>query len=173
MSKTFDSFEDIEFIDFYTEEDSPIKTKFHVKVDEGFFKTTYTLKARVDGSNTLDKMMAEEKEEQDGLFSEEDLESVYRSMLAQVDLKWKLTLPVEAEEQNADNVSGKTLTWEIGMMEDNKFHAKAEQIHLINIILTVVAVVGALGALAVIALFALRKRNHQEIKKTKMGTCIL
>ncbi|QKG83276.1 hypothetical protein GXN76_01545 [Kroppenstedtia pulmonis] len=61
-------------------------------------------------------------------------------------------------------MSGKTLTWEIGMMEDNKFHAKAEQLHLTNIILTVVAAVVALGALVVIALFALHKRNHHEVK---------
>lgn len=83
--------------------------------------------------------------------------TITAAFLSQVDMKFRLTLPITVTTSNASSVSsdGKALTWNLLIGKSNPIKAEATAPNIMNI-----ALVACLGLAAVIlAIFATRNRN--------------
>ncbi|OWA34284.1 hypothetical protein B9G55_18375 [Saccharibacillus sp. O16] len=80
----------------------------------------------------------------------------------QLDFNFKLTLPIKAEQSNADEISdnGKTLTWHLAATGDNRFELTLNVPNIRNILYAASAVL--LVVIAAIVFFVLRRKRKKK-----------
>ncbi len=113
-----------------------------LKVEKGFFATTYKLNANVDMTNGKDSASSDESSK------------MANSM---IDFSFVLTLPTKPAKHNAPTVTdnGRTLEWPIKIGENNNLQAEMVAPNIMNI-----GIVGGLGILVLLGLiFGLIKKN--------------
>lgn len=126
---------DIQTINSIAAPNATASGKLSIIQDEAFLKTTYKVNADMD--------MTDIKADQT------DTMGLQKMMLAQMDMKFTLTLPTEAKSQNASRVlpDGKTYQWDLvpGQRNDIQLNfQKANIKHLIMICLGILIVSGTL-----------------------------
>ncbi|TBL80828.1 LppM family (lipo)protein [Paenibacillus thalictri] len=116
-----------------------------VDVQKGLLYNTYSYKGVMDlGSMKPDT---------------NDAMGIQKALLSQIDLKFTLTLPIAAEEQNATRLLGdqKTYQWDLVPGSKNEIILKAKVFNVTNVIIIVVIFV---VVLLMIAFAMLRKRKR-------------
>lgn len=113
--------------------------------DPGFFKNKYT----ITGSFDLSGMTGDNSNEFDQRFAE--------AFIRQMDLKFSLSLPKEAGENNASKVKddGKTLIWNLAASNENIIEVEYEKMNYVNISLLLGITIVVLAGVAIVV----RKRR--------------
>ena len=167
LSKTFSSIEDIStkdntsvvISDFYNDDFDYSKI---FKVEEGFFKNTYTanFKYKVDNTMATNKNEANDLEEEGTTEAEEDdLESL--SLMSEMEFKYKVNLPNESISNNASEVTngGKTLSWNLSRSEESEITFKFSLLNIKNIIIAAGSALLALIIFIIIISLILKKKK--------------
>jgi uncharacterized membrane protein len=131
---------------------SQVSDKLNFTEDKGLFFTTYRYTGSIDFTN----MKPDDK----------DTMGIQQMMLKQVDLKLTLTLPVQADAQNASRVlpDQKTYQWDLipGTKGDIMLQAKVPNVT--NIIISILLLIVIVAAVIVFIVKSRRKRKLQDIQ---------
>jgi hypothetical protein len=134
---------------------SQVSDKLNFTEDKGLFFTTYRYTGSIDFTN----MKPDDK----------DTMGIQQMMLKQVDLKLTLTLPVQADAQNASRVlpDQQTYQWDLipGTKGDIMLQAKVPNV--MNMVISILLLIVIVAAVIVIIVKSRRKRKLQDAPVTE------
>ncbi|MEK3909931.1 DUF3153 domain-containing protein [Paenibacillus sp. FSL H7-0331] len=134
------------------------ENKIDMTVDKGFIFNTHHLIGNFD----LSSMKADAK----------DTMGLQKMMISQIDLKFTLTLPDKAEQQNASRVldDGKTYQWDLLAGANNEVNLDIKAPNTVNVSILVAVVVILIAA--IIFLLLRRKKRAQPAEPLAIETPI-
>ncbi|MFP4015409.1 MAG: LppM family (lipo)protein [Halanaerobiales bacterium] len=168
LSKDFANVEEISgqnFLAGLNEEDQSIDAdqfedvfQPNIKVEEGFFYTSYIVATEADLS------MPEGTMGEGDDFSQE-MDQFSQMFLSMMDIQFTIDLPAPAGAHNATTVSnnGKSLSWQLKMNENNEISVEMKVLNTTNII--IIAAIGLILLAIVFIIINNKKRGYVEYTK--------
>jgi hypothetical protein len=151
-NKHVGNFSDI-FNDSFIKELFGASKKGTIKVDDGFFYDLYKM-------DTAFNLLTEKDKEKNNWFSD--------MVLSKTDLKLRLSLPVEALNNNAsrielmeDDKDFRTYVWDIIPTQNNEFLLQAKVWNVGNILLTILLLIGLTG----LGIYILRRKQRIHLQE--------